>query len=604
MFYQRFIIVVLLTSLRILSGLSVLVEVEQGILRGQTVDFVENEFINVSTKIDVFRGVPFADPPVRFRAPVAKATWEGVYDATDFKPYCSQYVDPLVPTPFEQSEDCLYLNVYAPNSTDEKLPVMVFIHGGGFSTGSSMTYEYYGVPLVAVGNIVLVTINYRLGALGFLDTGDDASTGNYGLLDQAMALQWVRNNIEAFGGDNSMVTIFGESAGAGSVDFHVVSKYSRNLFDQAITQSGTSVSPWAHRDFYEELKIQHAFQLGNVLGCDTMDTYQLVECLTQVDAKTLEETVIVNNLRMGPTIDGDFLQESPRKLTERGDFKHCPMMIGFNRDEGTLFLLFQLPNVFYSDDPPYVNKTLFDTMVHSSLSLTSGPVVPTLIEDATKQEYVNWSQADNETFDYFETFNPIYGDDAFSCPSIKTARAHAMFTSEPVYIYFMTIVPSVSVYGGNGTGPGWIGAAHAEELQFVFGYPFIPELQISHGIMTDEEARLSVKFMQYWTNFARTGDPSRWDAASSPGVGEWAWPAYTLPELQYKELSADMSVGQGLKADECAFWNDFKPQLESFLASMDQTELEWREEFSGWQNDLEEWRVSFSDYQQDPYCDG
>ncbi|PIK43627.1 putative cholinesterase [Apostichopus japonicus] len=124
-----------------------------------------------------------------------------------------------------------------------------------------------------------------------------------------------------------------------------------------------------------------------------------------------------------------------------------------------------------------------------------------------------------------------------------------------------------------------------------------------HGIMSDEEKEVSVKFMKFWTNFAKSGDPSRSDTSSSPGEGEWAWPTFTIPELNYKELSFEMKVDRGLKADECNFWNEFEPELQSFVASMDQSELEWREEFSGWQDDLEEWRMSFSDYQNEPTCE-
>ncbi|XP_071826150.1 cholinesterase-like [Apostichopus japonicus] len=592
--------VILLAAAAVAFETDVYVDVEQGRLLGQTVDFIENEFINVSMKIDIFKGVPYAEPPVRFRAPEPKQSWEGVYNATVFSDWCSQYVEPDS-DPFVQSEDCLYLNVFAPNGLTDKVPVMVFIHGGGFTVGSSMNFLYYGAPLVATGNVVVVNVNFRLGALGFLDTGDDASPGNFALLDQAEALKWVKTNIEAFGGDSAKVTIFGESSGAGAVDLHVVSKYSRYLFDQAITQSGSAITAWAYREEFEAMKLDEAFRLGRAVGCNNKDTQELVDCLRTLDPQYLETATVENVIRMGPTIDGVFLDESPLKLSERGDFKTCPIMIGFNKDEGTIFLLNDVPNVFNSDDPPYVNKTLFDRSVTRSLLINNG-VSHVIVEDAVKQQYVPWEYADHEDFDYFETFNPIYGDEVFSCPSLVRARAHAMMTSGPVYLYFMTVVPTVSVHGSYGNGPKWLGAAHAEELQYVFGYPFIPELETIHGILTDPEKEISVKFMRFWTNFAKSGDPSRADSSSSSGGGEWAWPTFTVPELQYKELSYNMAVGRGLKADECAFWSEFEPELQNALASMDQSELEWREEFSGWQDDLEEWRMSFSDYQNEPTC--
>ncbi|KAJ8036380.1 Cholinesterase [Holothuria leucospilota] len=480
---------------------------------------------------------------------------------------------------------------------------MVFIHGGGYTTGTSMSKGTDGIPLVSVGNVVMVAMNYRLGALGFLDTGDQASPGNFGLLDQAEALRWVQRNIGAFGGDNSSVTIFGESAGSGSVDFHLLSKKSRDLFHQAILQSGTSIASWSYRQDYEMNKVNAAFQLGALLNCSTSDTLELVECLKLIDPMVIEETVSLNLIRMGPTIDGVFLDESPITMTERGDFKDCPLIIGFSKDEGTFTIPFIFPEYARSKEAPYINQDTFNMMVLGALQ-ANNPFVPELLEDAVKQEYVDWSQWDNQTSDYFDTIVPILGDEAFSCPSVKTARAHATMTSAPLFMYFMTQVPTWSIFEPNQTGPGYLGAGHAEDLQFVFGFPFIPEVVEIYSPTPDEEKELSVKFMRFWTNFANTGDPSRDDVSSTPGTGDWEWPPFTVPGLEYKDLSVELPVGNGIKADECVFWNDYKPKLLTMLGSMDQSELEWREEFSGWQNDLEEWRMSFSDYQQNPYCDG
>ncbi|KAJ8036382.1 Acetylcholinesterase [Holothuria leucospilota] len=571
-------------------------------LRGETIDFVEDEFINIDTQVNVFKGIPYAETPVRFRPPEPKGKWNGTLDALSYTYSCSQYETIDLGDTFEYGEDCLFLNVYAPNNMTEYLPVMVFIHGGGYTTGSSMAHNYDGIPLAAVGHVVMVTINYRLGALGFLDTGDDASPGNFGLLDQVEALRWIRRNIRAFGGDNSSITIFGESAGAGSVDFHVTSKLSRDLFDQAILESGTAVTPWSYQDYYEQNKVNEAFRLGGLLNCTTTDTQQLVECLRQVDDMLIEKTVSLNTIRMGPTIDGVFLDESPITMTERGDFKHCPMIVGFNRDEGTLLMPYIFPDLVLSKEAPFIDKATFNQLVIEGLKLYN-PFVPKILEDAVKQEYVDWSQWDNDTYDFFDTINYMFGDEPFSCPSLKTARAHATMTSEPVFLYFMTQVPTWSVFEMNGTGPGWLGAGHGEELQFVFGYPFIPQMRFAHGPMTNEEKELCVTFMKFWTNFAKSGNPSREDSSSSPGVGDWAWPEFTVPGLQYKELAVEMSVGQGIRADECAFWNDFKVQLLTTLATMDQAELQWREEFSAWQTDLEQWRMSFNEYQQEPYCE-
>ncbi|XP_071825867.1 acetylcholinesterase-like [Apostichopus japonicus] len=578
------------------TGEDVFVDLQLGTVQGMSVDFIENKFINKSTKINVFKGIPYAEPPGRYRAPVAKQNWSGVFNATAFGASCEQCDNvPAIDALYTYSEDCLFLNIYAPNQTTGKVPVMVFIHGGGFTSGSSMADKYSGIPLASVGDVILVTINYRVGVTGFLATGDAASPGNYGLLDQAEALRWVRNNIEAFGGDSSKITIFGGSAGAICVDFHLISKYSRDLFDQAILESGSVSAKWIFNEYNE------AFRLGRSVNCSSTDTTELVECLRQIDARTLENIARAAQIRFGPTVDGTFLDESPITIIQRGDFKDCPVIVGFNRDDGTLSMRISFIEYAFTEEPPVINQSSFNMLV-TETQTRYNPVRYEIVEDSIKQQYVDWAHWDDPNHDYFDTMSRIYGDEAFSCPCLKTARDRAMMTSHPVYLYFFTQVPTTSVFAINGYGPGWLGAGHAEEIQYVFGYPFIPEMQEWHGPMTDGESEFSVKFMQFWTNFAKSGDPSRPDSNSSPGQGDWEWPAFTIPELQYKELAIDMSIDRGLKADECAFWNAFNPDLTSYIASMDQTELEWREEFSGWQKELEEWRMTFKEYQEDPVC--
>ncbi|XP_071839928.1 cholinesterase-like isoform X1 [Apostichopus japonicus] len=596
------VLAVLTVIVGLATGEDVFVDFQLGTVQGMSVDFIENKFINKSTKINVFKGIPYAEPPSRYRAPVAKQSWSGVFNATAYGASCEQYDNlPAIDAMYTYSEDCLFLNIFAPNQTTGKMPVMVFIHGGGYTSGSSMADYYSGIPLASVGDVILVTINYRLGVTGFLDTGDAASPGNYGLLDQAEALRWVRNNIEAFGGDSSKVTIFGESAGAGSVDFHLVSKFSRDLFDQAILESGAVLTPWSFNEYWESNKVNEAFRLGRSVNCSSTDTTELVDCLRQIDARTLENIASANQIRFGPTVDGTFLDESPITMIQRGDFKDCPVIVGFNRDEGTLLILTSFPDYALTEEAPVINQSSFNMLVTVSQTIYN-PVRYEIVEDSIKQQYVDWAHWDDTNHDYFDTIVGISGDESFSCPCLKVARDRAMMTSHPVYLYFFTQVPTTSVFIVYGNGPGWLGAGHAEELQYVFGFPFIPGRQEWHGPMTDSEAELSVKFMQFWTNFAKSGDPSRPDSNSSPGQGDWEWPAFTIPELQYKELASEMSVDRGLKADECAFWDGFKPDLTSYIASMDTAELEWREEFSGWQKDLEDWRMAFQEYQEDPVC--
>nr|XP_053639153.1 juvenile hormone esterase-like isoform X2 [Cherax quadricarinatus] len=232
-----------------------------------------------------YRSIPFAQPPVgdlRFKAPVASLRWDGVRDGSSEPPLCLQ--PSFITKELQGSEDCLYLNVFTPSepgSGRRDLPVMVSIHGGAFFCGSA---SESGPNALLNHDMVLVVIQYRLGVLGFLSTEDDAIPGNFGLLDQVLALQWVQRNIHHFGGDPQKVTIFGESAGAASVSYHLLSPKSRGLYSQAIMQSGSALNPWAHGKSRRDL----ALHVGRTVGCGKLeDSHDLLGCLQQANAEKL-----------------------------------------------------------------------------------------------------------------------------------------------------------------------------------------------------------------------------------------------------------------------------------------------------------------------------
>ncbi|XP_041474457.1 acetylcholinesterase-like [Lytechinus variegatus] len=260
------------------------VRLHEGLIKGKTDLFDER---NISQLVDVFLGVPFAEPPIRFGAPVPKTPWSGVLDTTSFKPACMQTRRNVFPN---VDEDCLYLNVYSPNPKPSQAAVLVYIHGGTFRTGTAMRTHSYGVPLVAVGNVILISINYRLGIFSRFSTGTDDARGSYGMLDQVEALRWIQRNIEAFGGDGDKVTLMGFSAGAGSVNFHLLSRLSRGLFSQAIMQSGNAFSPWAFKNVRPEEDRKKAEQLGLSMGCPTTSIPDMIECLRTSNATNLTTT--------------------------------------------------------------------------------------------------------------------------------------------------------------------------------------------------------------------------------------------------------------------------------------------------------------------------
>ncbi|XP_070551024.1 cocaine esterase-like [Ptychodera flava] len=532
-----------------------IVEVKSGKVAGRVVEFA-HEDVEVKRTVYVFRGIPFAEPPVddlRFRAPEPKSPWEGVHDAKELGAACMQPPSPIFPLDGEsQSEDCLYLNIYAPQTGADKLPVMVWIHGGGLVIGSGGT-GYNGTALAAIGDVIVVTINYRLGPFGYLSTGDEHATGNYGFLDQVLALQWVQDNIAAFGGDANKVTIFGESAGAISVEYLMLSPMTNGLFTRAIMESGTSTMPAIFlSDKTKQSRLAHGF--GRLSNCEKDTSEELVQCLRSVSAEDLKEA---GNLQSGklanitgisdllipfpPVVDGNFLTASPEGLIRERSFpkRGTDIMIGTMADEGRGFLI-----VFFADKANdteiFLNKTYYNEIFSTYLGSDkkSNPAVA----DAIKQIYVDWEDEDSDDTNYVESFSQTHGDMYLVCPADRSARAHFLAGSK-VYLYQMTHIPS-----------------HGEEVPFVFGWHFDSAM---NWTMPDDDVMMTLKIMKYWTNFAKTGNPnlSDGDVELTENEKQTEWPLFKVPGLEYKDLSLKMETKRALKAKECAFWNDFIPKL-------------------------------------------
>ncbi|KAI5696691.1 hypothetical protein M8J75_016521 [Diaphorina citri] len=292
-----------------------------------------------------FLGIPYALPPVedlRFKDPVPHPGWSGERDATTDSPVCPQAM-PYFPEKGDAifgQEDCLFLNVYSPNpSSDAKLPVMVFVHGGGFLMGQA-TSNMYGPEYFMDHNVVLVTIQYRLGVLGFLSFGNAEVPGNLGMKDQVLALQWIQENIEEFGGNPDSVTIFGESAGAASVSYHLVSPLSKGLFHRAILQSGTASCSWASTPAWLARDRAHAF--ATLVGCPTQPIETVLDCLRQLPTETFVTTLNKFHIwfknpmiTFAPVIESplsqnNFLPDHPLRLPHAD----VPIIIGVNNKEG------------------------------------------------------------------------------------------------------------------------------------------------------------------------------------------------------------------------------------------------------------------------------
>ncbi|XP_038046537.1 cholinesterase 1-like [Patiria miniata] len=539
------------------------VVVEQGVLVGTTETFEESQFIRVNKTIDVFKGIPFAEPPVgplRFRPPVAKEPWVGTYDATYFRDACMQ--DPSAVRNAPVNEECLHLNIYVPSpALSEGAAVMVWIHGGGFSFGSSRELLYQGQSLVASGDVIVVSINYRLNVFGFLTTGDEALPGKVGLLDQVLALEWIKKNIAAFGGDRNRVTIFGQSAGSASVNFHILSQLSEGLFDRAIMQSGAAFSPWGFSEDMERLRKQ-AFEIGKKLGCGVSESTALVNCLRDKNATDLYRAIDVNNVFSAVVVDGRFLIDTPEALYATGRYNHVDLLLGTNKDEGTLFLVGQprFSDYVNSEEPPALSRQDFDELIDSEFFL-DGKMKP--VDDAIRMQYIDWSKADFSDHDYYHSYVAFATDFYFASGADRVARFH-FHGNDSVFMYEMTHVPSVSIYNLQG-GPGWLGCGHGEDISFVFGLPFISNMAPLYAAFKDEERGLAVEFMEFWTTFAKTGNPGVQTQGSLPDSQRTFWPRFTVPELEYKELSLNMNTSRALKSQQSYFWNSYVIELNNML---------------------------------------
>ena len=293
--------------------------------------------------VSKFLGVPFATPPIgelRFKAPEPPKEWKpNVLETKKHGDVCWQgsvleFNIRIFAPNFTYSEDCLYLDVYSPN-VSQRLPVLFYIHGGGFEYGTALTYPS---DLLALHGLVVVVIQYRLGPFGFLTVGNSAAPGNFGMLDQVEALKWVKENIEHFGGDPNKVTICGLSAGAASVSLHLLSPLSKGLFHQAIAESGVDLSPFAVQPVSSALRF--ATDLAQKLDCGTSDHSAMLACiLRQKDADIQKASDSIpfgmsDNVRWGPVVDKYFLLDTPRNLRQKGDFRKVKFMISFTSQEG------------------------------------------------------------------------------------------------------------------------------------------------------------------------------------------------------------------------------------------------------------------------------
>jgi para-nitrobenzyl esterase len=455
-------------------------------------------------RVTAWKGVRYAAAPtgdLRWRAPQPPATWTTVADASQFGPVCPQPVDPRIPIDLgaPQSEDCLTLNVWASSDTGagDRKPVMVWIHGGAYILGSASQPLYDGRVLAGGGEVIVVTVNYRLGALGFLDLSEFNTPrrrfdSNLGLRDVLAALHWVRDNIAAFGGDPDRVTLFGESAGAGIITTLLTSPAAEGLFCAAIAQSSPATSVY-------EAGRAHGItrQVLDRLGMTTSDIDRLpqvpVDAIVAASSDVFYEVPVSNpgTLAFAPLVDGDLVLDYPVKLAREGRSHPVPLIIGTNKHEAALFKWMKSP----------------------LLPITPQAINAMFTQIAAEQPHLNLP-IDYETGAAYSRLRGkargmgVARDLGFRMPSVWLAEGHSAVA--PVYLYrFDFATPMLRLLR--------IAAAHATELPFVWGNlvssPKDPTFKLG-GVKTGRV--VSERVRARWVNFATQGKP-----VGLPGEPEW-----------------------------------------------------------------------------------
>ncbi|XP_023253090.1 carboxylesterase 5A-like [Seriola lalandi dorsalis] len=528
------------------GSIDLMVSLKNGRIRGEYVTVTGTE-----RRVKQYLGIPFARPPVgplRLTAPQDVEPWEGERDSTQQPPMCVQDPEIVVNvsktmsmqyTVPELSEDCLYLNVYTPAEATkrDKLPVMVWIHGGGLSMGAASQYD--GAPLAAYENIVMVIIQYRLGILGFLSTGDEHAQGNWGFLDQLAALRWVKENIEAFGGDPQAVTVAGESAGGISASILTLSPQAKGLFQRAIFQSGVATLG----TYTTSHPLSYAKIVANLTGCDRSSTEELVQCMR---GKSIDELVAVTKkmkIYLGAVVDGVFLTDTAEELLKRKEVLKVPVIMGItNHEFGWI-----LPQSFAP--PGWENGMNRESVlaVVNMFNPTGASAANNLIAD----EYLKDTKTPEEIRD---GFTEIMGDLLMTLPVVKVAGYH-LDAGIPVYMYEFVYRAEIH----KDTRPSFVKADHADDVGFVFGGCFWNGHIRIIGNITKDDERLCRTMMSYWANFARTGSPD--------GPGLVSWPQYSRQQQEYMELGLTQTVKQKLKKDRVQFATVTLPQKLQQLAA-------------------------------------
>lgn len=465
-----------------------------------------------------YLGIPYAEPPLgkrRFQKPRPHQPWTHVLETTSFGNSCPQTSVDGFPdadmwvanTPL--SEDCLFLNIWVPHPRPSApVPILVWIQGMGFITGTASLDIYNGALLAAREKVIVASMNYRLGALGFLYLPPYAP-GNVGLWDQHLALKWIRDNAEVFGGNLAQVTLLGHSAGAAMVGFHLLSPVSQPLFSHAVLQSGVPNALWPWKS-PQEAKLD-AISVSGAVGCANHSHSVVVSCLQGIGigSKEFSHLAAVNSL----TTDGEFLPDEPRKLLETASFRGKSVLTGITADEGSTFVMLMYPDT----------KTNGGIVTRKQLLQGVMGTMPKGTNEATAEAVaMKFSEGFHGPEQYRLAFAQYMRDYFFVC-ALDEFAARIREAGRPAYVY------SFGHRTAGSTWPEWVKVPYGTEIPYLFG-SFASALPVGQTVTEAEEA-LSHRVMRYWAEFARSGNPT------GSTMDEVQWPLYNAVEKNLFHIS-------------------------------------------------------------------
>ncbi|XP_054153096.1 acetylcholinesterase-like [Oppia nitens] len=470
---------------------------------------VEGKPLNVfGSTVYTFLGIPYAEPPVgnrRFARTEPIKRWKGVYKAFNFSDMCPHKVLPksLVPMRYfttKISEDCLTLNIWTPDIRPKSLrTVMIWVHGGAFNYNSANLYDTDGRVLTTYGDVVVVSINYRNGALGFLNAQTMDAPGNMGIHDQALALYWIRDNIQRFGGDPKKLVPFGQSAGAISIGILMASDLTKNLFSRAITASGGALLP----GILTSKTVQNGERFAKLVGCAQNREFRtnpskVIQCLRQLPLNQIidAQTQIMDSSQVAfvPTPDGYYndIQAPANLLNSTNLFSNIKeLLAGVVPNEGSWLMHVTAPQVFRRHTYPLM-RTLDETrnmfMWYLSEKIGIAPNIAQLIANSM----ITGPEADTP-INNVNRLTKAMGDNSITCPTIFMAD-ELVARNKTVYMYLFDHKSKATKFGD------WQGVSHYEEVPFVFGYPLRRTKYFSK-----EDINVSKRLMKIWSHFAKNG---------------------------------------------------------------------------------------------------